>query len=482
MSVFSPYEMIPIPMAVRVALEQTSALRSEKVSIVQAVNRVLAQKVIAPDSVPPFPASIKDGYAVVSSDGPGVYDVIGESRAGYLDPIEVKKGTVAYITTGAPVPPGADAVLQIEDTEVALREGNRISKVHIKKSVPSGYDIRPIGSDILVGSTVLDPGTLIGEAEVGILATVGVISVAVHRRPLVAVLSTGDEVVDPDSKPAPGQIRDANRALLLAALSKAGADTLDLGIAKDTEGHLEACLARALAADVDVFITSGGVSMGDRDLVKPLLERNGVVHYGRVLMKPGKPLTFATLSKLEKVDREKESERTRDKEEEKEKMEEKKQKMLFFGLPGNPVSSFVCFHLVVLPVLRKMAGWNHPELRRIHVRIQNDIKMDPERPEYHRVQIAWASTSETRSETHHASQLRAPLDLITSWTPSKANDAVKFEFHAFSTGNQISSRLLSARTANGLLEVPQASGILKRGSVVPALLIDGLQSMMTSEC
>ncbi|KAJ9531517.1 hypothetical protein QJQ45_015012 [Haematococcus lacustris] len=317
----STWPMISIPAAVAIVLQHTRVLPVEHVPVAQALGRILAASVTAPDSLPPFPASIKDGYAVVAADGEGSYPVVGESRAGTLDDIHLAPGQVAYITTGAPVPPGADAVVQVEDTQLlpppevaqaphdpttptAVTDGptggegpQGRKRVRILKAAKPGQDIRTIGSDIQQGAEVLAAGECVGVAEVGILATVGAVEqLPVFRVPHVGVLSTGDEVVDPSTRQlGPGQIRDANRSMLLAAARQAGCKVTDLGVARDVEGHLEGCVQAAVQQQVDILITSGGVSMGDRDLLKPLLQRAGTVHFGRVLMKPGKPLTFATL-------------------------------------------------------------------------------------------------------------------------------------------------------------------------------------------
>ncbi|KAG2490454.1 hypothetical protein HYH03_011090 [Edaphochlamys debaryana] len=444
--------MISIPEAQDIVLEHTRPLGAVSVGLAGALGRVLAEEVHAPDSLPPFPASIKDGYAVIAGDGEGEYPVIGESRAGHMDELPVTLGTVAYITTGAPVPPGADAVIQVEDTQALPPGEGEQKRVRICKAAKPGQDIRPVGSDIMQGDTVLTKGDLVGVAEVGILATVGATQLRVFATPKVAVLSTGDEVVDPSTRPlGPGQIRDANRSMLLAAAAKAGCESVDLGVARDTEGHLEGCLQAAIAQGVDVLITSGGVSMGDRDLIKPLLQRQGTVHFGRVRMKPGKPLTFATLDLQEQGGRQ----------------------MLVFGLPGNPVSSFVCFHLVVLPALRKMAGWAVPGLRRVAARLTADLRLDPERPEYHRCTLQWGP--EPPPNTPLAAS--PPASASASSAAASGPGLAACEWWAVSTGNQISSRLLSARSANALLEIPCASGVLKAGEVVSALLIDDLGGM-----
>ncbi|MEW5308598.1 MAG: hypothetical protein WDW38_000543 [Sanguina aurantia] len=459
----STYPMISIELATEIALSHASVLDHETVSLQEARGRVLAANVLAPDNHPAFRASVKDGYAVIASDGAGEFEVVGESRAGEKDPITVTSGKVAYITTGAPVPEGADSVIQIEDVirlpapEASSTDGGAVplpaaSQVRILKAAKQGQDIRAIGSDIAEGQVVLAAGETVGTAEVGLLATVGAVSLSVYRRPRVAVLSTGDEVVEPSVQHlAPGQVRDSNRAMLLAAAAQAGAVVTDLGVARDQMGQLEGCLDRAIAQGMDILITSGGVSMGDRDLLKPLLERRGVIHFGRVLMKPGKPLTFATLE-----------------------VGDSGRKMLVFGLPGNPVSSCVCFQLVVVPCLHKMSGWKQSGLRRVHARLASSLRLDPERPEYHRATLVWCSKNPAAPTS---SSDPSSADASPALPAAAGETGFGFELWALSTGNQISSRLLSARSANAILEIPRAAGTLAAGSVVSALLIDDLQMM-----
>ena len=414
--------------------------------LAEALGRVLRARVQAAAPVPAFRAAIKDGFAVIAADPPGLpRRVVGASRAGPPMPgLRVGPGEAAYITTGAPVPEGADAVVMVENCsrEAGGAPFGRGAAVpgageHVHLVGPAGQEIRPgqeireVGSDVGAGEVVLERGERLGPAEVGLLATVGAQSVDVSRRPLVAVLSTGDEVVDGFSgvEPGLGQIRDANRPMLLAAASAAGADILDLGIAGDEEGSLEKAFAAAASAGADVLLTSGGVSMGDKDLLKGTLERLGRIHYGKVLMKPGKPLTFATLPR--------------------EAAEGPPDELLVFGLPGNPVSSAVTFYLVVLPCLRALAGWREPELRRVDAVLEEELRLDPARPEFHRAVLRWAPGEGAAGGT----------------------------FLASSTGGQISSRLLSMRLANALLTLPQRAGSLPAGAVVPALLIGDVAGM-----
>ncbi|CAI5530168.1 unnamed protein product [Closterium sp. Naga37s-1] len=361
----------------------------------------------------------RDGYAVVASDGPGEYPIIAEARAGDdAANVVVTPGTVAYITTGGLVPQGADAVIQVEDTLPAdSSSGQR--RVTIVKGATVGQDIRPVGSDLAAGTVVLQAGERLGPAEIGLLATVGAAHVNVHRQPLVAVLSTGDELIDPlqnASATLPrGMIRDANRSMLLAAVrqhlgaasgSAAAASSaeasascpapMDLGIAADTEEAVAAAFQRALAAGADVVVASGGVSMGDRDFVKPLLERLGNVHFGRVHMKPGKPLTFATIeTPSDKTDDAAQQHRT-----------------IVFGLPGNPVSCMVCFNLFVLPAVRQMGGWRHPLLHRVQAHISSSLRVDPERPEYHRASLRWEPNMPAFN--HRTAPHSIPLSVLPS--------------------------------------------------------------------
>ncbi|MCB9149102.1 MAG: molybdopterin molybdenumtransferase MoeA [Caldilineaceae bacterium] len=412
----SPYEMWPVPDALELVLAQTQSLPAHQVALEQAVGLTLAASVTAPEPLPPFPASVKDGYAVVAADGPGEYTVLGEVTAGRVPNFTVTPGNVAYITTGAPLPPGADAVVMVEET-TPLPATNGQPRVYIGKAVRSGDDIRAVGIDVTQGQQVLAAGTRLEAAEIGLLATVGAAQVSVYPRPTVAILSTGDELVEPSHRPGPGQIRDSNRAMIRAAVQAAGGIPLDLGIGRDNKDELMTLIRRGLT-EADMLITSGGVSMGDLDLLKPILENEGQVHFGRILMKPGKPLTFATAHVAGR-------------------------KRLVFALPGNPVSSLVTFYLFAVPALRKLAGWPNPYLQRVQAHLSQPLPLDAERPEYHRATLRW--------------------------DPGVNNGCGGF--WARSTGSQSSSRLLSMRSANALLELPQRAGVLEQGSMVTALII-----------
>ncbi|GAB4824561.1 calnexin Cnx1 [Ancistrocladus abbreviatus] len=421
--------MISVEDALDTVLRVAQRLEPVTVPLHEALGKVLAQDIRAPDPLPPYPASVKDGYAVVAADGPGEYPVITESRAGNDGfGVTVTPGTVAYVTTGGLVPDGADAVIQVEDTEKIKDDSIETKRVRTLVKTSPGTNIRPVGFDIEKDAVVLRSGGHIGASEVGLLATVGVTMVQVHRTPTIGVLSTGDELVEPTVQDlGRGQIRDSNRAMLLAALIQQNCKIIDLGIARDDEEELERIMDNAFSGGVDIILTSGGVSMGDCDFVKPLLEKRGKVYFNKVCMKPGKPLTFAEISPTT-------SDNVKD------------NKVLAFGLPGNPVSCLVCFHLFVVPAIRCLSGWTNPNLLRVSARIEQPIKTDPVRPEFHRAVVKWRRSDE----------LGIP------------------GFVAESTGRQMSSRLLSMKSANALLELPASGSVIPAGTSVSAIIISDL--------
>uniref|UniRef100_A0A8C8RA04 Gephyrin n=1 Tax=Pelusios castaneus TaxID=367368 RepID=A0A8C8RA04_9SAUR len=442
----SPFPLTSMDKAFITVLEMTPVLGTEIINYRDGMGRVLAQDVYAKDNLPPFPASVKDGYAVRAADGPGDRFIIGESQAGEQPTQTVMPGQVMRVTTGAPIPCGADAVVQVEDTEL-IREsddGTEELEVRILVQARPGQDIRPIGHDIKRGECVLAKGTHMGPSEIGLLATVGVTEVEVNKFPVVAVMSTGNELLNPEDDLLPGKIRDSNRSTLLATIQEHGYPTINLGIVGDkkpdvfkeegtqsfqntAETGLLDCpddLLNALNEGIsraDVIITSGGVSMGEKDYLKQVLDidLHAQIHFGRVFMKPGLPTTFATLD-IDGV------------------------RKIIFALPGNPVSAVVTCNLFVVPALRKMQGILDPRPTIIKARLSCDVKLDP-RPEYHRCILTW----------HH----QEPLP----W--------------AQSTGNQMSSRLMSMRSANGLLMLPPKTEQyveLHKGEVVDVMVIGRL--------
>uniref|UniRef100_A0A8D2ZKB7 Gephyrin n=1 Tax=Scophthalmus maximus TaxID=52904 RepID=A0A8D2ZKB7_SCOMX len=417
-----PFPLTSMDKAFITVLEMTAVLGTEIINYRDGMGRVLAQDVYAKDNLPPFPASVKDGYAVRAADGPGDRFIIGESQAGEQPTHTVMPGQVMRVTTGAPIPCGADAVVQVEDTEL-LREsedGTEELEVRILVQARPGQDIRPIGHDIKRGECVLAKGTHMGPSEIGLLATVGVTEVEVQKFPVVAVMSTGNELLNPEDDLHPGKIRDSNRSTLLATIQEHGYPTINLGIVGDNPDDLLNALNEGISR-ADVIITSGGVSMGEKDYLKQVLDidLHAQIHFGRVFMRPGLPTTFATLD-TDGV------------------------RKLIFALPGNPVSAVVTCNLFVIPALRKMQGILDPRPTIIKARLSCDVKLDP-RPEYHRCILTW----------HH----QEPLP----W--------------AQSTGNQVSSRLMSMRSANGLLMLPPKTEQyveLHKGEVVDVMVIGRL--------
>ena len=316
--------MITPDEALEIVLARTAKLAPEVVPLVDAVGGTLAEAVASDLDLPPFDKSAMDGYAVRREDLarlPADLTMLEELPAGVAPTCSVTAGTCAKIMTGAPVPPGADAVIPVEDTE-ALPGG----RVRILRAVAGRTHVCLRGEDVRRGATVLEPGHVVGPAEVGLLASVGRERVAIGRRPRVAVLATGDELVPISAVPGPGQIRNSNSSGLLACCRRAGVPADDLGVARDNKPDLGAKIAEGLRRDV--LVVSGGISMGEWDLVPAVFAELGVaVHFATIRMKPGKPTLFATHGEH-----------------------------LVFGLPGNPVSTLVAFRLFVWPALRKMMG------------------------------------------------------------------------------------------------------------------------------
>uniref|UniRef100_A0AC11C2Z2 Gephyrin n=1 Tax=Ovis aries TaxID=9940 RepID=A0AC11C2Z2_SHEEP len=323
----SPFPLTSMDKAFITVLEMTPVLGTEIINYRDGMGRVLAQDVYAKDNLPPFPASVKDGYAVRAADGPGDRFIIGESQAGEQPTQTVMPGQVMRVTTGAPIPCGADAVVQVEDTEL-IRESDDVRhyqgteelEVRILVQARPGQDIRPIGHDIKRGECVLAKGTHMGPSEIGLLATVGVTEVEVNKFPVVAVMSTGNELLNPEDDLLPGKIRDSNRSTLLATIQEHGYPTINLGIVGDNPDDLLNALNEGISR-ADVIITSGGVSMGEKDYLKQVLDidLHAQIHFGRVFMKPGLPTTFATLD-IDGV------------------------RKIIFALPGkNNLNTFFCF-------------------------------------------------------------------------------------------------------------------------------------------
>jgi molybdopterin molybdotransferase len=315
--------MVEVAAALETVLGRAASLPTETVLLSEAHGRVLAEPVASDLDSPPYTKALMDGYAVRSADvpTPPTLKVIEEVAAGRVPARAVGSGEATRIMTGAPIPDGADAVVPHEQSRA---EGN---VVHVSRAVAPGEFVLPRGREMRAGEVVIPAGTRLTPQAIGLLAAVGRANVRVHRIPRVAVLATGDELVEAVERPGPGQIRNSNGPMLVALASRAGAAVDYLGIAPDNRDGLRRLVARGLDA-ADVLVLAGGVSAGKFDLVPEVLHELGVAaHFHKVRLKPGKPLLFGS-----------------------------RDSRLVFGLPGNPVSSFVGFELFVRPALRKMMG------------------------------------------------------------------------------------------------------------------------------
>ena len=327
--------------------------------------------------------------------------MIGESAAGRPFDGRVAAGSAVRILTGGVLPDGADCVVMLEDVD---ETGDLVT---VPATLKAGQNFHVPGADLREGERVLVSGSQLGAAELGLAAALGFPRLPVRRRPRVALMSTGDELVEVGGKPGRGQIVDSNRWALLAALREAGAEVRSLGIGPDEPEPLRRLVTNALA-EADVLVTSGGVSVGTHDLIKPLLESLGTVHIGRVKLKPGKPFTFATIG--DKV---------------------------AFGLPGFPVSSLVTFEVFVRPALRKMQGFSQLQRPLLPVRLGYDARATADRTEYQRVTLR-----------------REGQDLV-----------------AETTGSQSSSRLISLAGAHALVRITPGEQGIKAGTTVEAMIL-----------
>jgi molybdopterin molybdotransferase len=401
--------MISLEAALSQILDAIRPLGLEKVNLLEALGRVIGEDVSAFRPIPPKDNSAMDGYALRSQDirgacpeKPAILDVIEDIPAGAIPQKRIQQGQSARIMTGAPVPEGADAVVRMEDTE---KDGQ---SVRIFMEAPTGQDIRLAGEDVQPGETVITRGDVIRPAQIGMLAALGRSFIPVYQKPLVAILATGDELVDVDETPSPWQIVSSNSYALAAQVLDCGAVPLYLGIAKDTREDLTAKLNAALRADL--IISSGGVSVGDYDLVKDIMKEVGNrMQFWQVAMRPGKPLAFGAMSGVP-----------------------------LFGLPGNPVSSMVSFEQFVRPSILKMMG--HRNL-------------------FHRtIRAVLAESIDKKKGTRHFIRARITIE--------------NGQYRAVSTGEQGSGILKSMVQANGLIVLPEDAASVKAGDTVMVQLLD----------
>ncbi|MBI4301638.1 MAG: molybdopterin molybdotransferase MoeA [Chloroflexi bacterium] len=411
--------MISVEEAQDKILSYISVLETEAAAILDSLGQVLAEDIYAPFSVPPLDNSAMDGYAVLAENtrgagqaSPKVLKVIGQVAAGYLPSGEVGLGTAMRIMTGAPIPSGADAVAPFEDTDEVQRLPAPLTHIAILREVAKGANIRRAGEDIAVGELVLGQGIVLHPSQIGILASLGRSEVRVIRRPVIGILATGDELVELGETLAPGKIYNSNSFSLAAQVRRYGGVPRLLGIAKDTLSHLEAKIKEGL--DVDMLITSAGVSTGDYDVVKDVLAAQGEIAFWTVRMKPGKPLAFGVLRGGGD------------------------NRVPHLGLPGNPVSSMIAFEQFGRPAILKMLGYKNWAKPTVEATLEEPIKNSDGRRVFARAIV-------TKRQGQYFARL---------------------------TGPQGSGILTSMAQANGLVVVPEDVPKVEAGDRVKVQMLD----------
>ncbi len=402
-------------------LNHFKTVESVTLSLDQCAGRVLASDIISSD-LPLFDNSSVDGFALIAADlttppisAGRTLRVVGDIPAGSASDIVISQGQAARIMTGAPMPKGADAVIMVEDTDFNTREPGKAApeNVIVYKTIKPGENIRFRGMDIKSGRKVLFTGQRLRAQDVGLLAMLGVAQVNIYRKPLIALLSSGDELIRVDSPLQPGKIRDTNSFTLTALITEAGCEVISLGVAPDRSDAIQFLFEQAVAVNADLILSSAGVSVGAFDFIKNVIEANGSLDFWRVNMRPGKPLAVGDYKDLP-----------------------------FIGLPGNPVSAFVGFEVFVRSALAKLAG-----------QINTGISRTPGHP---KVQVRLAENIESDGRE---SYLRAIID---------EQEGV---FSAKLTGHQGSGNLLSLVQANALLIIPAGVKSLAIGAKVDAWLL-----------
>lgn len=411
-------EYLTVADALARVLAHVEILEGERAALLDALGRVLAEDIVARDSLPPFANSSMDGYAVRAGDvaggsraTPARLRVVDDIAAGAVSQLSLTSGTAARIMTGAPLPAGADAVIPVEDTDEPWRDAERPLPewIEVYREVSAGDYVRYAGEDIEAGTRILAKGHALRPQELGVLASLGISEVMVVRRPRIGVLATGDELITVSEPLQPGKIRNSNGYAQMAQVHALGAQAVDLGIAHDTEQDVRAKLSFGLSAGVDLFVSSAGVSVGAFDVVKNLLEREGSVGFWRVRMRPGKPLAFGVY-----------------------------QGIPYLGLPGNPVSAMVSFERFARPAILRMAGHTNVARPQVEATVVEDLSSDG-----------------------RESYLRAVV----------TRDA-EGRYWAKTTGGQGSHMMTSLVRANALLIVPENVREVSAGQRLPALMLD----------
>ncbi len=399
-------------------LAHIQPLAPEAVPLLEALGRVLAEDIVSGEDIPPFANSAMDGYAVRAVDVSGAgperpvsLPVAANLPAGAAPAGPLAPQTAIRIMTGAPMPPGADAVVPFEDTDEGTAGAGEVGgRIGILRAVGAGDNVRPAGEDVHRGEVVLERGALLRPPEIGLLASLGHPRLAVTRRPRVAVLATGDELVGIDQPLAPGKIRNSNGYSNAAQVLKYGGIPLLLPIARDTVADITARVEEGIAQGADLFLTSGGVSMGDYDLVKRVLHELGHIDFWQVRMQPGKPMAFGHLRGVP-----------------------------LLGLPGNPVSAMVVFEQFARPAILKMQGRRQLRKPEVEVTLLDDVKAYPDRVRFLRAIVG------QNVEGHWTARL---------------------------TGPQGSGILSSMVRANGLAVIPKHAGRVPAGTRVWVQMLD----------
>ncbi len=397
-------------------LSQLHPVATETIKLADCANRVLAQDIIASDDLPLFDNSSMDGFAIQAADvigaaaaSPRSLSVVADIPAGVSPTISLAPGQAARIMTGAQIPHGADAVVPVEDTDFDNRDAGSPppQQVQIFRSVKHGTNVRPRGMDIRASEVVLEKGHRLKPQDLGLLAMLGKVNVMVYRKPRIALLSSGDELISADAALEPGKIRDSNSYVLAALIESAQAEVIRLGVAKDNRVSVEALFEQAVEQNVDLIISSAGVSVGAYDFIKEVVESNGKMDFWRVNMRPGKPLTFGEYRGIP-----------------------------FIGLPGNPVSAFVGFEVFVRAALGRLGGLSNGGRQTVRVRTGQEIESDGR-------------------ESYLRAVIREENGILV----------------ARLTGHQGSGNLLSLVQANALLIIPAGVKCVPAGQEVNAWLL-----------
>ncbi|HPF45744.1 MAG: molybdopterin molybdotransferase MoeA [Alphaproteobacteria bacterium] len=340
--------LLPVPDALAIILNSVKTLPAEKISLHEALGRVVAEDIRSNLTQPPFAASAMDGYAIRFADCADPINVIGESKAGERFVGRIGPGEAVRIFTGAPMVDGADTVVIQENVR---RHGDRIT---VNECKAPGANIRAAGGDFKTGDCLIKANTIIGARQIALLAAGNVAELMVYKKPKVAILSTGDELMEVGSEISPDKIVNSNVPMLMALVAENGGEPVNLGTAKDTIEDVRAKIAQV--KDVDMFVSIGGVSVGDYDLIQTVLKDAGLkVAFWKVAMQPGKPLVYGDFNSIP-----------------------------YFGMPGNPASAFVCFVNFMLPALQKMQGKRSDGHQFSHARIEHELDAGGSRQNYMR--------------------------------------------------------------------------------------------------